>query len=106
MPRDTSIRELLAKIEVNSNLNSWSKLRDSTDPRVAHRFQYVDAIDDDKYWTYAAVACMNAGGIRTDIGPTEITYGDLIMVQPFGNTWDILELTGDTIKKVGLDSSS
>ncbi|XP_032670462.1 apyrase isoform X2 [Odontomachus brunneus] len=61
---------------------------------------YVDAIDDERYWTYAAVACTNAGGIRNDIERTEITYGSLIMVQPFENTWDTLELTGKTIRKI------
>ncbi|XP_014477409.1 PREDICTED: apyrase isoform X2 [Dinoponera quadriceps] len=61
---------------------------------------YVDAIDDKSYWTYAAVACTNAGGIRTSLEPTDITYGDLITVHPFENTWDTLELNGETIKKI------
>ncbi|XP_077260308.1 apyrase isoform X2 [Temnothorax americanus] len=64
----------------------------------------VDAVVDDAknktHWTYAAVACSNSGGIRTSIEESEITYGDLIMVHPFENTWDTVELTGESIKKM------
>lgn len=60
----------------------------------------MDAADNKSYWTYAAVACMNPGGIRTSIEESDITYGDLLMVQPFENTWDTVELTGESIKKV------
>ncbi|XP_020284117.1 apyrase isoform X1 [Pseudomyrmex gracilis] len=61
---------------------------------------FVDAADNKSYWTYAAVACMNPGGIRTSIEESDITYGDLLMVQPFENTWDTVELTGESIKKI------
>ncbi|XP_025156635.1 apyrase isoform X1 [Harpegnathos saltator] len=61
---------------------------------------YVEAIDDERYWTYAAVSCSNAGGIRSGIEPSDITFGDLMTVYPFENTWDTLELTGETIKKI------
>lgn len=60
----------------------------------------VDDAENKTYWTYAAVACSNSGGIRTSIEESEITYGDLMMVQPFENTWDTLELTGESIKKI------
>lgn len=63
-------------------------------------FQFVDAADNKSHWTYAAVGCTNPGGIRAEIEVSDITYGDLIMVHPFQNTWDTLELTGETIKKV------
>lgn len=67
--------------------------------------QYVDDAENKSHWTYAAVACTNPGGIRNDIEEeTEITYGDLMMVHPFENTWDTLELTGGSIKKVSLKS--
>ncbi|XP_070168427.1 apyrase [Polyergus mexicanus] len=61
---------------------------------------FVDNAEYKTHWTYAAVACMNPGGIRTSIEETEITYGDLMMVQPFENNWDILELSGESIKKI------
>jgi len=46
------------------------------------------------------VACLNSGGIRTSLEESEITYGDLMMVQPFENTWDTVELTGESIREV------
>lgn len=61
---------------------------------------FVDAADNKSHWTYAAVGCTNPGGIRAEIEVSDITYGDLIMVHPFQNTWDTLELTGETIKKI------
>ncbi|XP_072760214.1 apyrase [Anoplolepis gracilipes] len=61
---------------------------------------YVDNVKNETHWTYAAVACLNPGAIRTSIEESEITYGDLMIVQPFENTWDILELTGESIKKI------
>jgi len=63
-------------------------------------FQYVDSAKSKAHWTYAAVACANAGGIRTSIEESMITYGDLMMVHPFENTWDTIELTGESIRKV------
>ncbi|XP_011631507.1 apyrase-like isoform X1 [Pogonomyrmex barbatus] len=61
---------------------------------------FVDNAENKTHWTYAAVACSNAGGIRTSIEESEITYGDLMMVQPFENTWDTIELTGKSIEKI------
>ncbi|KAL0123039.1 hypothetical protein PUN28_007578 [Cardiocondyla obscurior] len=60
----------------------------------------VDEAENKTHWTYAAAACFNAGGIRTSIEESEITYGDLMMVQPFENTWDTIELTGESIKNI------
>lgn len=39
-------------------------------------------------------AFVNAGGVRSDIEPGKLTYGQLISVQPFGNTLVVLDLTG------------
>jgi len=46
------------------------------------------------------VACTNPGGIRSSLEESDITYGDLMMVLPFENTWDTIELTGESIRKV------
>lgn len=48
----------------------------------------------------ADIGVVNGGGIRANLTPGEITYGDLIAVHPYGNTmcvveakgWEILEL--------------
>ncbi|KAG5325749.1 APY Apyrase, partial [Pseudoatta argentina] len=57
----------------------------------------VDGAENKTHWTYAAVACMNPGGIRSSLEESDITYGDLMMVLPFENTWDTIELTGESI---------
>ncbi|KAG5347126.1 APY Apyrase, partial [Acromyrmex charruanus] len=60
----------------------------------------VDGAENKTHWTYAAVACMNPGGIRSSLEESDITYGDLMMVLPFENTWDTIELTGESIRKI------
>ncbi|XP_011696070.1 PREDICTED: apyrase isoform X1 [Wasmannia auropunctata] len=61
---------------------------------------FVNDAENKTHWTYAAVACTNSGGIRTSLEESEITYGDLMMVQPFENTWDTVELTGESIREI------
>lgn len=45
---------------------------------------------------------MNGGGIRGSINSSNgtITYGDLIIIQPFENFWDIVEMQGKYIRQV------
>ncbi|XP_023246083.1 apyrase-like [Copidosoma floridanum] len=59
---------------------------------------YVNKSDNPNYWTYAAISCTNAGGIRNSISPGLITYGDVATVQPFDNTWDVVELKGEDLR--------
>ncbi|XP_012260987.2 apyrase-like [Athalia rosae] len=60
---------------------------------------YVDLAENSTYWTYAALACINAGGIRGGIESKNgvITYNDLAITQPFNNTWDVIELQGSDL---------
>ncbi|XP_078036030.1 apyrase [Augochlora pura] len=58
---------------------------------------YAGKAENETDWTHAAVACMNPGGIRAPIESTDITFSDLIMAQPFENTWDTIELKGSCI---------
>lgn len=44
--------------------------------------------------TQADVAVMNSGGIRADLEGGEITYKDVLTVQPFGNMVAYVDLTG------------
>lgn len=46
----------------------------------------------------AVAAFMNRGGVRAPIEPGEITYGEVISVQPFGNTLVVIDLTGKEIQ--------
>lgn len=50
--------------------------------------------------TKADIAFQNSGGIRSDIAPGEITYRDILKVQPFGNTLVLLNMTGKEIMDV------
>ena len=47
--------------------------------------------------TGADITLLGGGGIRTDIDEGEITYGDLIDVQPFGNEICMIRATGQQI---------
>jgi 5'-nucleotidase len=47
--------------------------------------------------TGAQIAIMNGGGIRADIEGGEITLGDVLTVQPFGNIMSTFELTGANV---------
>jgi 5'-nucleotidase len=46
------------------------------------------------------VAFINAGGVRANFDAGQITYGEAIAVQPFGNTLTVIELTGAELLKV------
>lgn len=45
----------------------------------------------------ADIAFLNGGGIRADLPSGDITYADLIAVNPFGNTLCMVEVTGRDI---------
>ncbi|KAJ8919180.1 hypothetical protein NQ315_012167 [Exocentrus adspersus] len=49
-------------------------------------------------WTYASIAIINAGGLRTDIQIGNITFADMVTAQPFENTFDVGEIQGKYIK--------
>jgi 5'-nucleotidase/UDP-sugar diphosphatase len=44
--------------------------------------------------TGAQIALMNAGGIRASIEPGDITLGEVLTVQPFGNLLSTFDITG------------
>ncbi len=47
----------------------------------------------------ADLAVMNSGGIRADLPAGDITYKDVLIVQPFANTICTVNLTGDELTK-------
>jgi len=47
----------------------------------------------------ADLAIMNSGGIRTSIAKGDITYKDVLKVQPFSNSICLVTLTGKELKK-------
>jgi len=56
----------------------------------------------------AAVAFMNSGGIRANlvstpraaVKPGDLTYGDLITAQPFGNVVTLMTLSGEQVRRL------
>ncbi|XP_077977813.1 5'-nucleotidase-like [Glandiceps talaboti] len=49
---------------------------------------------DELRWNHVAVALWNGGGIRASIKQGDITVEDVVLVLPFGNTIDIVQLKG------------
>ncbi len=49
--------------------------------------------------TGADVALVNAGGVRADLGPGEITLGDVLTALPFGNEIVVLDVPGATLRQ-------
>lgn len=56
--------------------------------------------DAQRAMTGAEIAFMNRDGIRADIGAGELTWGELLSAQPFGNTVMKLTLTGEQILRL------
>ncbi|XP_075237554.1 apyrase-like [Lycorma delicatula] len=57
---------------------------------------YIDA-KHDRGWTQAAVAVINAGGIRTSINKGNVSYADVLAVIPFGSSVDAVSVKGSTL---------
>lgn len=51
-------------------------------------------------WTYAAIAILHAGGIRTSLPEGTVIFDDLFTTLPFAFTVDTFELRGDDILKM------
>ncbi len=47
--------------------------------------------------TGAQIALMNGGGVRADIDEGEITLGEVLTVQPFGNLMSTFDLSGENV---------
>ena len=47
----------------------------------------------------APLVCLtNGGGIRADLPAGDVTFGDVTAVLPFGNTVEVLEVSGATLR--------
>ncbi|MBB3678496.1 5'-nucleotidase C-terminal domain-containing protein [Modestobacter versicolor] len=60
----------------------------------------LQALRQDPSFGDPAIAFMNPGGLRTDVLAGEVTYSELFNVQPFGNTVNVVTLTGADIRAV------
>ncbi|XP_002741914.1 snake venom 5'-nucleotidase-like [Saccoglossus kowalevskii] len=60
---------------------------------------------DETRWNHVSIALMNGGGIRDSVdvaanGVGILTVGDILNIQPFRNTLDLIDITGATLIKV------
>ncbi|KAG5888870.1 hypothetical protein JTB14_004823 [Gonioctena quinquepunctata] len=51
-------------------------------------------------WSDAAIAVINAGGLRTGLEIGNITYSDMLVSQPFANTYQMGEIEGRYLKEM------
>lgn len=49
--------------------------------------------------TNANLALVNSGGVRDSLPAGQISYRDVLKVQPFGNTVAVIEMTGEELQK-------
>lgn len=47
----------------------------------------------------ADLGVMNAGGVREDLASGEVTFAEAFLVQPFGNSLGVVEITGEQLKQ-------
>ncbi|MCR5233931.1 MAG: bifunctional metallophosphatase/5'-nucleotidase [Lachnospiraceae bacterium] len=50
-----------------------------------------------RYQTEADISLINGGAVRSDISKGDITYSDILSVNPFGNDLYVIEVTGQQI---------
>ncbi|KAK7107283.1 snake venom 5'-nucleotidase-like [Littorina saxatilis] len=67
-----------------------------TDAMVTQNLRHSDSME----WNHVAIALLNGGGVRSSIPKGDITLADVLTVQPFRNTIDIVELNGSVIHDV------
>lgn len=54
----------------------------------------VDQAETDD-WTYSPISLVAVGGIRTNFGVGNLTYGDLVACIPFEDTLDSMDMLGE-----------
>ncbi|KAL4232880.1 5'-nucleotidase [Mactra antiquata] len=61
---------------------------------------YIDNRNQtDNSWGLAAIALLSGGGIRASTEPGNITTGQVLTVQPFGNVVDMIQIRGVHLKQ-------
>ena len=95
------LEEVVAHSDYDLTVNDPKRVDDAGDPVRMIRFAETNIGDfvADAYRDQgdADIGRVNGGGIRTGIDKGDITYKDIIDVQPFGNMLCVVEVTGQTI---------
>lgn len=55
---------------------------------------HLDKRENNDTWALAAIALLSGGGIRASTEPGDISMGQVLTVQPFGNVIDMIQLRG------------
>ncbi len=95
------LEKVVAVSECDLTVNDPSKFSEETGAyRVVRRGEtnmgdfcadaYRAVLDSD-------IAVINGGGVRADISKGDVTYGDILNVNPFGNDLCVIEVTGAQI---------
>lgn len=119
VPRDSDISRIIAKYSALADARAGRVIGTITGdivrrPNAAGESALGDVIADAQLESTrslpdggAAVAFMNSGGIRNDLvtrpgasGGGDVTYGQLVVVQPFNNVVTVMTMTGETIRRV------
>ena len=105
---DAVIEKTLAEIE-ERNEKLFSEVvaksdRALTSDRLIVRRQESElgnlSADAFKWRTKADIAIVNGGGLRSDLPAGDITRGDIMSIFPFGNTIQVVEISGKTIREM------
>ncbi len=107
---DPAVEGVLAPVmpEVNKKMG---EVVGETTVTLTRRGRYPETImgdivtDSMRHATGADVAFTNSGGIRDEIRPGKITYGDVFKVIPFDNGIVTMDLTGEQLKGVMEESA-
>lgn len=91
---ETEMNRTIAYTDVQLTTKSESAIR-----LVRNRETNLGDLCADAYRAVsgADIAFVNGGGIRADIEAGDISYGEIIAVQPYGNTLCVVEATGQEI---------
>ena len=108
--KDPAVEGVLAPVmpEVNKKMG---EVVGETTVTLTRRGRFPETImgdivtDSMRHATGADVAFTNSGGIRDEIRPGKITYGDVFKVIPFDNGIVTMDLTGEQLKGVMEESA-
>ncbi len=106
--KDSKISELISNLQTDfqdkyykqiaySNIELAYSKRTQGLSQVRLGSYITDAL---KKETGADVVLLNAGGIRSPIKKGPLTLNDVVLILPFGNTAELVRLTGKELKKV------
>jgi 5'-nucleotidase len=103
--RDESVDKLIAPALAQVDADQHRKLGIKVSAPLARNYEGESSLGDILADTLremegADVALLNPGGLRADVPPGDLTYGDVYDVLPFDNTVASVTLTGDELKRL------